>query len=267
MFNESEVLRAIEPVMSGGTGIVRVFYNDEHALTLGVRSVVVKSASGTTTSDFPVTPLATDPGSATDPQTGTNDLVGNTSGLDPSLRPMWPSLFLTDITADPNSRVGDWQHGGRPISPNAIFGSWKAAVRTVDQTKNPATVAITPDTDPAKNSWSLPGGDTVPTGLGNEGYGAEMRWTVTLTSGHSYRLQVIVHDGDQNKAGGDAGEACVVFCAGGNTGAGGGIGAGGSGPPPTCPSGLESCVGDGFDPGSCPALHTCVNGCCLDIVP
>jgi len=266
-FNEDEVLSAIQPAMSGGTGIVRVFYNDEHALTLGVRSVVVKSASGATSTDFPVTPLATDPGSATNPLTGTNDLVGNTSGLDPSLRPMWPSLYLTDITADANSRSGDWQHGGRPVSPDAIFGTWKAAVRTVDETKTPAAVTITPDADPAKNNWTLPGGDAVPAGLANEGYGAEVRWTVALAPGHSYRLQVLVHDGDQNKAGGDSGEACVVFCAGGSsTGLGGSSGAGGS-PPPSCPSGLESCAGDGFDPGSCPALHTCVNGCCLDVIP
>ena len=55
--------------------------------------------------------------------------------------------------------------GGRPAAPNAIFGSWKAAVRTVDKTKTPALVTITPDADPAKNNWNLPGGDPVPAGL------------------------------------------------------------------------------------------------------
>jgi hypothetical protein len=265
-FNESEVLRAIQPAIESGMGIVRVFYNDEHALTLGVRSVDVKTTAGTTTTDYPVTPLTTDPGSATDPTTGTNELAGDNNGLDPSLRPMWPALFLTDITSDPQSRAGDWQHGGRPINPDAIFGSWKAAVRTVDRTKSPATVTITPDADPAKNNWTLPGGDAVPTGLANEGFGAEMRWNVPLAAGHSYRLQVIVHDGDQNKAGGDSGEACVVFCAGGGGGYGGSSGAGGSPPPPPCPSGLVSCVGD-IDPGSCPAQTTCVAGCCLNIIP
>ena len=76
MFNESEVLRAIVPSGTYPTGIIRVFYNDEHALTLGVRQVVVKTASGTTTTDYPVSPLLTDPGSVTSPQTGTNQLVG-----------------------------------------------------------------------------------------------------------------------------------------------------------------------------------------------
>ena len=193
-----------------------MFYNDEHALTLGVRSVAVKTASGTTTTDYPVSSLLSDPGSVTNAQTGTNELTGDQSGLDQSLRPMWPVLFVTDVTADPSSRSGDWQMGGMPYSPTAVFGSWKAAVRTVDTTVSPATVAITPDADPAKNSWNLgTGSDPVPTGLTNEGFGAEVRWDVSLTPGHSYRFQAIVHDGDQNKVGGDSGEACLVYCTGG----------------------------------------------------
>jgi hypothetical protein len=30
-------------------------------------------------------------------------------------------------------------------------------------------------------------------------------------SGHTYRLYFMVHDGDQNKAGGDSGQACVTI--------------------------------------------------------
>jgi hypothetical protein len=219
-FNEAEVLRAIQPARAMSRGIVRVFYNDEHALTLGVRSVVVKSASGTTTTNYSVSALGPAPGSAVAPQTGTNEVAGDQSGLDPALRPMWPSLYLTDVTFDPSSRAGDWQSGGQSQPPNAVFGTWKAAVRTVDTTKPAPVVTITPDPDPPKNGWVLPGGDAVPVGLTNEGFGAEVRWEVDLSAGHSYRLQVIVHDGDQNKMGGDSAEACVVFCAGGPPGAG-----------------------------------------------
>ena len=51
------------------------------------------------------------------------------------------------------------------------------------------------------------------------GYGAEVRWNVNslrlngqpLISGHTYRLQFIVHDGDQNKTGGDVGQACSLL--------------------------------------------------------
>jgi len=275
VFNESEVLRAIQPSGSWPNGVVSMFYNDEHALTMGVRSVVVKSASGSTTTDYTVSPLAASPSSVTNPQTGTNILSGDQSGLDASLRPMWPALFVTDISNDPSSKSGDWQQGGRPISPNAVFGSWKSAVRTVDTTVSPPTVTITPDADPAKNDWGLAGGNTPPSGLKSEGYGTESRWNVSLIPGHSYRLQVIVHDGDQNKVGGDSGEACVLFCAGGScptegcdthtTGTGGNCGSsdGCPGGTPKCPNGTLVCGAGGIDPSQCPADTVCANGCCL----
>ena len=99
-FNEDGVLRGIQPSGSASSGVVRLFYNDEHALTLGVRSVVVKTAAGATTTDYPVSALPADPGSVTNPQTGSNVLAGEQSGLDPSLRPMWPSLFITDVSVN-----------------------------------------------------------------------------------------------------------------------------------------------------------------------
>src|SRR5256885_16974793 len=112
---------------------------------------------------------------------------------------------------------------------------------------------MTPDAAPAKNHWTLPGGDPVPGGLSDEGFGAEVRWNVSLVAGHSYRLQVIVHDGDQNKAGGDSGEACAIFCPGEGSGAGGAGGA--PPPPPPCPAGLTSCRGGPLHPRPRPAGH------------
>src|SRR5207248_595004 len=150
-FNEDGVLRGIQPSGTASSGLVKLFYNDEHAMTLGVRSVVVTSAAGSTTTNYSVSSLSSDPGSVTSPQTGTTMLVGDQSGLDQSLRPMWPVLYVTDVTNDPTSRTGDWQQGGTPKGPNAVYGSWKAAVRTVDTTVSPNTVTITPDADPAKN--------------------------------------------------------------------------------------------------------------------
>jgi hypothetical protein len=256
------VLRAIVPSGSWPNGVVSVYFNDEHALTLGVRSVVVKSAAGSTTTNYPLTALGAVPGSALEPQTGTNVLSGDQSGLDKSLRPMWPSLFITDISTNPMSRVGDWQQGGRPSAPNAVFGTWKGAVRTVDTTVTPNLVTITPDADPAKNKWDLGSGDPAPAGLPSEGFGAEARWNVKLTPGHSYRIQVLVHDGDQNKAGGDSGEACVLFCAGGSCSECGSDGTGGSGGR-TCPDGLIACGEGGIAADACPTGTECANGCCL----
>ncbi|MCX6032787.1 MAG: hypothetical protein NT169_26320 [Chloroflexi bacterium] len=221
VFNESEVLRGFSPV-NGGVArpgdTLKVWYNDEHALTLGVRQVQVKTSSGTTTTNYSLTPLATNPGSAYDPQTGSNLLSGDQAGTDISNRPMWPAIFISDITANPNNRAGDWQLGGAALAPHAVFGTWKAAVRLVDKTYSPAAVTVTPDADPAKNNWNLDGGDPAPAGLINEGYGAEVRWNVDrlvaaglLISGHTYRFQFMVHDGDQNKTGGDVGEACTTI--------------------------------------------------------
>jgi hypothetical protein len=261
VFNESEVLRAIQASGGWPSASIRVFYNDEHALTLGVRQVVVKSAAGNNTTDYAVAALTTNPGSAVDPRTGTNELLGTQSGLDISQRPMWPALFITDITSDPRSRAGDWQFGGRPYSPNAIFGTWKAAVRTVDAK---GASSITPDADPMKNNWNLGGGDPVPAGLANEGFGAEVVWNVALTPGRSYRLQAMVHDGDQNKAGGDSGEACVIFCAGGS--APPPDGGAPPPPPPSCPMGIARCGGD-IDVPTCPTNTVCANGCCLPVIP
>jgi hypothetical protein len=78
---------------------------------------------------------------------------------------------------------------------------------------SPTAITITPDGDPVKNNWTLgPGSDPVPAGLTNEGYGAEARWDISqlgLQGGHTYRLYFMVHDGDQNKAGGDSGQGCA----------------------------------------------------------
>jgi hypothetical protein len=269
VFNEVEVLRAIQPAGAIPTAIVRLFYNDEHALTLGVRNVTVKDTSGTTSTDYAVSPLTTNPGSVTSAQFGTNQLAGDQSGLDTSLRPMWPVLFLTDITANPSDTSSDWQKGGVPHTPTAVFGTWKAAVRSVDKTVSPNKITIMPDGDPTKNNWNLgTGADPVPTGLANEGFGAEVRWDVPLAAGHSYRIQVMVHDGDQNKGGGDSGEACVIYCAGSSGEGGGGQGgAGGSTPPPSCPTGSAACGPGGIDPSACPTATVCANGCCLNTIP
>jgi len=192
---------------------IQVFYNDEHALTLGVRQITVKTSGGTTTTPYPVSPLLTDPGSATNPDVGATEAQG---GTDTSGRPMFPALFITDLSVPPgssNELAGDWQSGGTGIPPTKIFGTWKAATKTIDQTNN--TVTVTPDADPATNNWNLgPGADPVPPGLTNQGYGVEIRWDIpslNLIPGHRYRVYFMLHDGDQNKAGGDAGQSCGYF--------------------------------------------------------
>lgn len=214
-FNESDVLRGFAPQLAGPGDTIKVWYNDEHALTLGIRQVVVKtSKTASTTTNYAVSALTANPGKALSPAVGSTGLSGDQSGTDPLFRPMFPALFITDLTTDPTSKAGDWQYGGSPIPPDAVFGSWKAAVKTIDKSKSPATASVTPDADPAKNNWSLgAGSDPAPAGASNEGFGAEARWNVSglgLKAGHAYRMQFMVHDGDQNKAGGDSGQDCMT---------------------------------------------------------
>jgi Flp pilus assembly protein TadG len=214
-FNESQVLRDSAPQIAGPGDTIRVWYNDEHALTLGIRSVVIKtSKTASTSTSYPVSPLSSNPGKALYPAVGATALSGEQSGTDPVFRPMFPALFITDVTNASGSKAGDWQYNGTPIPPDAVFGTWKAATKTIDKSVTPNTVTVTPDADPTKNNWNLgPGSDTAPSGLANEGYGAEARWDVdslNLQAGHAYRMQFMVHDGDQNKSGGDSGQDCMT---------------------------------------------------------
>lgn len=210
-FNESDVL--VGSRMDAAKGTFEVWYSDEHALALGVRQVNVITAGGTATTNYPVSPL-TPSMWAHQPAVGTTATAGDQAGTDASGRPIAPSLYVTDITDNPNSRSGDWQYGGTAIAPSDVFGTWKAFTRTVDRTTSQTTV--TADADPARNGWNLgAGSDAPPAGATAGGYGAEIRWNLSdlsLIQGHNYRFYVIVHDGDQNKTGGDAGQA--VFTTG-----------------------------------------------------
>jgi hypothetical protein len=189
VFNESTVLVAAQLYGSGAGRYLGVFTDDEHALLLGVDPGVTP---------YPGAPPA---GGQASPQ------VGDTGATDPSGRPLFPSVFVTDITTDLGSRAGDWQQlddntTARP--PSRIFGSWKSATKS--------GAKITTNADPAKNKWNLGSGADTPPTTKSQGFGSEVVWSTQslgLQSGHSYRLEVMVHDGDQNKKGGDVGEACV----------------------------------------------------------
>jgi hypothetical protein len=209
MLSESAFLCGIVATGGGANPVqIQAYVNDEHAMTLGC-----------TTASNPVSDLPSNPGYVYYPQTG------DPSCTDSSGRPMRPSLFITDITTDLNCRAGDQQQGGQAYDPVAVFGTWKSATGS------------TPDADPSGgfNYWYLTSNaDPLPSyvnaqcpcitttdgvttcpgsGPTEKGYGAEVRYEVALVSGHSYRVQIMVHDGDPTPDG-DAAEACVNFCAG-----------------------------------------------------
>jgi hypothetical protein len=219
-FNESEVLRgfAITP------GKINAIYSDEHALTLGVRQTFTNNKSVDVTQNFSIATMSANmTGARTAAATGNPVAYGSTitsgagAAVDGAGRPLFPALFITDLTVNGSaSRAGDWQQGGTPIAPNAVYGSWKGAKLTIDNTKNPALTTITPDADPSTNGTNFgPGAPltSYPAGLSAQDYSADVVWNISsipdYNPAHSYRAQFMVHDGDQNKIGGDVGQACV----------------------------------------------------------
>jgi hypothetical protein len=226
---ESTTVCTINAVGGGSEpAVIQVFYNDEHALTLGCA-----------TPAYPVSALPSNPGAASYPQTG------DPACVDAVGRPLRPVLYVTDTTADPACTAGDQQKGGQPYNPIAVFGTWKSATEGTGNVGTPTMMDPMPG-----NKWNLgSGADVVPAAVTScrEGYGAELRFEVGLIAGHSYRFQVVLHDGDQNK-GGDSGEACAVYCAGGSS----------------CDKGVQTCSSTPAPEGShCPEGTKCVQGCCL----
>ena len=220
-FNESEVLRAY----GRSSGEIRMWYNDEHAMLLGIRQVYLDLPKPATDIfvNHAVALMVGNPSSAigspgsSRPQyvlTGLESLVGDGGAADPSGRPVYPAVFVTDITTDATLRTGDWQQGGTAYRPNEVFGTWKAAVLNLKySTTKLMSREFALDADPAKNHRNLgPGADLMPAGVPDEGFSSEVVWTLGglgLNPSHNYRLQFMVHDGDQNKAGGDVGQACM----------------------------------------------------------
>lgn len=187
-FSESTVTQGIEVIGTGSSAKIAAFTADEKGLLLGIGAT---------------------PFSGSGPQHVTDPSLGDLTAKDPSGRLLYPTIFVTDITSDPSSRAGDWQQGGAPsTSLSDVFGTWTTATLVAG--------SYTPIPPSVSNpNWDLgPGADQPPATAQSDRYNAEVRWNASdlhLTPGHNYRFQVITHDGDQNKSGGDAGEVCTTL--------------------------------------------------------
>lgn len=205
-FTESTVMRWAQIQGQGTAAQIVAYANDEKGLLLGVNGA---------------TPDTSAQSNGPDSYHASSASGGSPTATDPSGRVFFPALYITNVT-NSSTNAGDWQNGGTPrnISNGTpfvidVFGTWS----TADVSNGKYTV--TPP--PVKNNWDLGSGSDAPVGttfqdMGNEGYGAEVRWNVgdltdstgqPLAAGNTYRVQIIEHDGDQNKSGGDAGEFCV----------------------------------------------------------
>jgi uncharacterized repeat protein (TIGR01451 family) len=161
------------------------------------------------------------------------EAVPPTFGSDADLtgRAVAPLIYLTDVTANPNARGGDYEQGGiaanagQPPVADALYGSWSPTVKTNPTNKNHWNLGPKADPPPAIDAFG-----TRTTSF-DQGYAAEAVWKVarlkawdqtangghggyvTLQRGHTYRVQGIAHDTDQNPhiGGGDVGEVCTTF--------------------------------------------------------
>jgi uncharacterized repeat protein (TIGR01451 family) len=149
------------------------------------------------------------------------------SGTDLTGRAFAPEIYLTDITSSPSANGGDYEQGGAaanagtPPVADALYGSWSPTVKALPVNENHWDLGPGADSPPATDSFGLP------TTSFDEGYSSEVVWNVAglkawdpaaggytaLQRGHTYRVQSIAHDTDQNQTtgGGDVGEVCTTF--------------------------------------------------------
>ncbi len=217
---EHGVFKTFSPSIAYPGDSIKVWFADEKTPQVGVHQIRVNTPTGLVVKNYPVSPLNGVPSVAIPPLVGAgySDPDPKWRGTDVYGIPIYPAMFITDITTDPNSKSGDWENGGTTaLPPHALFGTWTTTVKNVD-----AAGKVTLDVGPAapsKNGWNLgPGSDPVPpyhVGNDDTDYGAEARWDVNtlvsqgyMQSGHTYRVEFIVHDGDATKEGGDVDERC-----------------------------------------------------------
>lgn len=191
---ENDILWATDPNPGDPVGSghqLKVFYSDEWPITLG---------SGN------VSPLTKKPDSIKPPAVIN---TGTPTDKDANGFPYFPAIFISDITSDLNNKLGD-APGGRAYSPSEIYGTWKA--------KGPVTFPA-----PLANGLDLGSGHVFPTSNNliegvtypprEKKASAEIVWNLdqlgfSFISGNTYRVEIIIHDGDHDP---DIGMACITI--------------------------------------------------------
>jgi hypothetical protein len=201
---------------------IKVWYTDEHALTLGSSGGdSTKPVSTQTTSKIIQKP---------------NILFGNMSLRDGTANNFlfYPALYLTDITDNETNIDGDAQKGlNNGIPPSIVYGYWKDYAQVdpdfIGNDNNPdangdklGTLPIPPATPfnliDSKYINTVTGDRGTEPHPGQDGYQAELIWNVSdltfngapLQSGKQYRAQFVIHDGDMTR-GADVGVGCTCL--------------------------------------------------------
>jgi len=253
-FNEDQVLFAY--AVNPDNTLLSLYYYDEWPVTLGLGTVVdvngVKTnhptntnpgttatcinVAGGTALGFP----SQDPNNVQHSLDTSGPANGCTAGGLFCQRPLGPRLFITDITDNPSSRLGDWQYGGKDYLPTKVCGVWGYATKTIlktavagyfyqisnvnvrDANSLPCCFPFPPNVFIQNGTFRYGvGSDPVPAYATinpkaydepRPGYGSQIAWNLDslgLNDERAYRLQIMVHDGDNNGAGGDVGQGCV----------------------------------------------------------
>jgi len=218
-FNEIGIIEGFSVTTPANPQTVNTFYSDEHALTIGATGTPwVATYNDPPTTIKRIDDAGTNPANVGGGPARTSPLATGAAATDPFGREVAPSLYLTDVSTDATLKTGDWQ--SQPAAsanttaqrPTYVGGTWK---------DNGAANPLGSDGKEAKNGADLgPHSEAfvnnISTSQGIEGYGAEVRWDVSsltnggqaLKPGHTYRVQMMFHDGDHNA---DTGEACTTF--------------------------------------------------------
>ncbi len=193
-----EITGNAEPQMIWGftfdpvTSSLRVFYTNKNALVLGAGAV---------------SQMITHPASSV-----VNPAIGNSAARDSDNFPLFPAVFITDITNLPQDVSGDSQAGGQAKQPSELKGTWKAT-GTADPEANGQ------ERGQGAAPWPPANG---PQGIHESDFTSEIVWKtasltardptagqfVSLQPGHKYRVQIVLHDGG---APSDVGMACMQF--------------------------------------------------------
>jgi hypothetical protein len=177
---------------SGNELALKVFYTNKHALVLG-------SGAVSQMQKHPADHVA-------------NPSFGDTSVRDDDNFPIFPAIFLTDITTAKTGTSGDAQAGGEPNAPSDIYGAWKALGANDPQSNGR-------DLGPGADAWPTANG---PAGSHDSNFVAEIVWKLSaleardpvtgqfapLKPGNIYRVQIVLHDGGDPT---DIGVACLQF--------------------------------------------------------
>ena len=244
IFNEQTLTRGVFVNGAGLASQIAVFSNDESGILLGVNgtpTLFTKGGGGALNYNHASNPNL---GDLTSVDTAARPFRPSLFITDKTVHPGttqatnpgdWqnfgsPTDFISDVfgTWDTGVKSGSTLTVSKPANGNGwhlgnIFDASPFAPAVADQppVQTSAAAADNVNTYPGLFNLNNAAYTSPANQWKDEGYGTQFRWNVSalkatengspvdLIPGHTYRIQVMSHDGDQNKGNGDVGEFCT----------------------------------------------------------